>query len=277
MEITKPLFNTLLPAAISAQAEVFDKCLPLIQRTQQALLQDTLGTTAAALVDDATYSRHVQLSHAFAATACVQGFLSALSQLDLVLTATGFGVVSNNSVAPASQQRVAALTDNLRQDLLRHRSRLITELTVIDGWADTPQAGQTLQPSPFYDFNYFTARNHDTTKPLQGWADYQQAAARQWNAATARYGHGLTSPLRHAIAADITTADPLIQAVATDLRDITWADYQHQPLQPLQRIMYNDVEAAIDLFPLYKASSYYQRNHATRFQNTKDSPAYIFK
>lgn len=39
----------------------------------------------------------------------------ALPTLDLVATPNGFGVVSNNNIAPASKERVAALRESLRQ------------------------------------------------------------------------------------------------------------------------------------------------------------------
>lgn len=40
---------------------------------------------------------------------------NALPTLDLVATPNGFGVVSNNNIAPASKERVAALRESLRQ------------------------------------------------------------------------------------------------------------------------------------------------------------------
>jgi hypothetical protein len=44
---------------------------------------------------------------------CLKGYLDAIPMLDLVETETGFGVTSNQNVAPASQQRVAALTKGI--------------------------------------------------------------------------------------------------------------------------------------------------------------------
>ena len=49
------------------------------------------------------------------AVACY-ALVSALPKLDLVFTPNGFGVVSNQTVAPASKERVQALSDALRRE-----------------------------------------------------------------------------------------------------------------------------------------------------------------
>lgn len=43
-----------------------------------------------------------------------EGFRKAIPSLDLILTANGFGIVSDNNVAPASRDRVNALLDGLQ-------------------------------------------------------------------------------------------------------------------------------------------------------------------
>lgn len=46
---------------------------------------------------------------------CYKSMLTALPQLDIVLTRTGFGVVSNSTLAPASRERVDALSKQLAE------------------------------------------------------------------------------------------------------------------------------------------------------------------
>lgn len=49
--------------------------------------------------------------------ACVkEAFSDAVPSLDLVLTPTGFGVVSTTDIAPASKERIQRLVDSLRHD-----------------------------------------------------------------------------------------------------------------------------------------------------------------
>ncbi len=48
---------------------------------------------------------------------CQKAYLDAIPMLDLVETETGFGVTSNTNIAPASQQRVAALAKGIETRL----------------------------------------------------------------------------------------------------------------------------------------------------------------
>lgn len=47
---------------------------------------------------------------------CSRAAYNAMPHLDLVLTPTGFGIVSNQNTAPASKERVGALREQLRMD-----------------------------------------------------------------------------------------------------------------------------------------------------------------
>lgn len=64
---------------------------------------------------------------------------TAIPSLDIVLTPNGFGVVSNQNIAPASKERVERLIASLtqqRDDLL---DSLLTELQGFQGWKETKQ------------------------------------------------------------------------------------------------------------------------------------------
>lgn len=69
----------------------------------------------------------------------LDGFLRAIPFLDLVLTPNGFGVVSNQNVAPASKERVA----NLRAQATIERDmaieQLFRKLHGYQTWCDSPQ------------------------------------------------------------------------------------------------------------------------------------------
>ena len=62
-----------------------------------------------------------------AARRCVaiRAMLRVFRQLDIVLTPTGFGVVSTDNVKPASRERVAALRDELQCNLLSAEDALV--------------------------------------------------------------------------------------------------------------------------------------------------------
>ena len=80
---------------------------------------------------------------------CTEAMRLAIPSLDLVFTPNGFGVVSNNTVAAASKQRVDRLIGSmltLRDEAI---ARLLPELVGASKWLTSPQAdffGSTLFP-----------------------------------------------------------------------------------------------------------------------------------
>lgn len=55
----------------------------------------------------------------------VDAFLHSIPEMDLVLTDAGFGVISNQDVAPASKERIANLTAGLQAKLDEALDRLV--------------------------------------------------------------------------------------------------------------------------------------------------------
>ncbi|MGM9810304.1 MAG: DUF6712 family protein [Paludibacteraceae bacterium] len=76
-------------------------------------------------------------------TACkvlaTDAFLRAVPSLDLVLTPNGFGVVSNNTIAPASKDRVERLLTSLENSRDFAIDQLLHELLAQPEWRTTPQ------------------------------------------------------------------------------------------------------------------------------------------
>ena len=76
-------------------------------------------------------------------TACkvlaTDAFLRAVPSLDLVLTPNGFGIVSNNTIAPASKDRVDRLIGSLETNRDFAIEQLLHELLQSPEWKETPQ------------------------------------------------------------------------------------------------------------------------------------------
>lgn len=68
-----------------------------------------------------------------------RGAYEAIPSMDLILTPTGFGVVSNQNVAPASRDRVEKLRESLRQSADDALYGLVSSLRSTD-WADSERA-----------------------------------------------------------------------------------------------------------------------------------------
>lgn len=110
--ITKDDFEKALPVGTSAHEEVYESVRPAID--------DALRFSDIALLGDAgmevmeSKGGDTLLQDMYKQTVCLSAFLGVLRQLDLVLTPTGFGVVSNDNLTPASKMRVDALEAQLR-------------------------------------------------------------------------------------------------------------------------------------------------------------------
>lgn len=67
-------------------------------------------------------------------------FLSRLHSHDLIMTDNGFGVVSNENIAPASQARVEAMKAELTYQRDYNKHQVIFLMRKFDGWSETEQA-----------------------------------------------------------------------------------------------------------------------------------------
>lgn len=107
MKLTKQDFELALPVGISAHDEVYDAVSPAIATALDNYCSMLLGDVGIKRVTES--EEDSQLKRYFNMLVCIDGFLSVFRQLDLVLTPTGFGIVSNDTISPASKQRVDAL------------------------------------------------------------------------------------------------------------------------------------------------------------------------
>lgn len=108
----------------------------------------------------------------------VDAFLRSIPEMDLVLTDAGFGVISNQDVAPASKERIANLTAGLKAKLDEALDRLVSYLissSTYSEWRGTEQFarlsdGLILTYADFKDvavLNAITVKNYP-----QSWADF---------------------------------------------------------------------------------------------------------
>lgn len=128
LKIDQTAFEAVVPAFTNPDGQVFERMDAFLADAQEAVERLLDGFEPGGKALQGT----VRL-------VCLMAARRAVPQLDLVLTPTGFGVVSNQNTAPASRERVAALLERLRKDESVAADRLQLEL-VKTGWADTTQA-----------------------------------------------------------------------------------------------------------------------------------------
>lgn len=279
MTPTVEQFHRYCPVARDPNNKVWHKCLDTMETASARLQAEVLGPVS---IDG-------DLSEADAATAvhiiCLRGLLDALPQLDVVLTPTGAGVVSNDTLAPASRDRVEALGRQLSREADRHTDTLIEHLrdmvvTLEDGtelaWAATPQAAMAM---PTFLYSGLLLQRY------AGLPDATRADAVRHSTAV----EAATLKLRHLIGDALT--DHLLQlqrrrGAATEMEAVVTTNIrtalglalrENMPAAlAAERRLLQNLEDHLDEFPLYAHSSAYRANHAPAYENQKDAASFFF-
>ncbi len=141
MEITYNDFVAVCPSAMTPETEVFNILKPQFDRKLievRALVTDQIFASLDNIEDNVQheqYERLCNLKQAVIRYVCASVFYEAIPHLDLVLTATGFGVVSNQNVAPASADRVVSLRKQVRRQECAYLDEILDFLRPIVDWS----------------------------------------------------------------------------------------------------------------------------------------------
>ena len=130
---SQELFEQICSSATNSTAEVYDMIAPHLEDTLQSINVELLGTMADKL------DTIPGLEQAVTKLVCLRTYAEQIPELDLVLTPTGFGIVSNQNLAPASADRVKNLLQKVTNAYDDTYDRCL-ELLVGTDWADTSQA-----------------------------------------------------------------------------------------------------------------------------------------
>lgn len=268
--ISKEEFEDILSVATSATMQVYDKCKPAIDYITQSTITDYLGD---AITDDVLNDNPVLLE-TIKRFICYCAFRYVLPQLDLVLTPTGFGVVANNTTSPASKQRVDALDNQLWRCEWRTEGRLLHQLSRIDGWGSQSQASDKLF-YPFYELEELEQRLGRDAESIE-WNTLVEKAyevkQRLYGLISRSQYDDIMTRVR-CYSADNTVYNDAVKQI----KDIIFLRSMNSPAEHDAWFYLMDfIDGNLDTFPIYADSQEYKANHYERYQNTKDSAAFIF-
>lgn len=270
MEITKTEFENFLSVATSSHVEVYEKVEPHFAAAYDECKADVLGDVGASAAED---GQHGQLTKAVKQLVAIHAFLSVFRQLDLVLTPTGFGVVSTQQMVPASKQRVDALVGHLRDSLLRARG-LVTEcLCKVDGWGDSDQARENID-TLFFDFRMLQKMQGPAASHLEWEAAQRLIAEADENLRrkiSSQYMDCLLDEVRHGA---VTVDDYPVISQCRRIINLWIAGDQESVKLKTGRLL-NMLDADLTKYNIYGEFGYPVNHHET-FKNTEDAPAYIF-
>ena len=272
LEITKTDFEKAVPAAQEPSGSIFEVMEDAINNEVANIENQVLGSVGAQAVEAGTDTILVQTVKRLA---CVRAFMSEMRSLDLVLTPTGFGVVSTNDTAPASKMRVDALDGQLRRNERLLLGTLLDRLFRVSGWYQQPQR-QWHVPTLFFciqQLEQFAGINHP--KP-EDW----DSAVPIILAADAYLRKHLGNAYMDELIAQLTghsVSSQNILIVMLCQQYIGACVAQNNALkQETYMRMINRLEADLSLYPTYADGEGYRLNHFKPYENHAEDSAFHF-
>lgn len=273
-EITKEVFERNVPAAKMPERNnsVFERMLGMLQTSYTMMIKTLVSPECEDALD------REELKTLAIRCVCLDAFVRTCRSLDLVLTATGFGIVSTESTAPASRARVEALIEEMAVEELLTVDRMLQLLVKKDGWGRTEQA-QFRIPTLFYRPVYMKMW---ATMPLTS-QNWQLARGRAASAdaflrseISEEYMDELLLKVR---TGTLENADVIVMDKCNHFTGDFVSNYElsmGMPNKKLLRSIMEQVESYAESYPTYVSSRLYAKRHAERFKNRKDDPTFFF-
>lgn len=264
-------------AVARGETPFFDRVLPWLQTAERWLFTQFVGDGYADAFLALDEDEPVRLT-----AACIvahEAMMRAVPSLDLVLTPNGFGIVSNQNVAPASRDRVARLIASLETSRDDCIEQLVAYLFRIDEWYDsTIRRWFTATLFPFIDLaNLCGFTDHR-------WANYLGLRSKAIDVEQ-RIAEEYVSPEELAALREerLVSSDEGFEAsmarrqVIERLRSVIVATLQGNALNvPSLRDIVDFMRKHEDYFPEFRASRTYKLFEPPIFENKKNAHGYFF-
>ena len=272
--ITKEVFERYVPAAKMPErnSSVFNRLQQQFVAAYAMMIRTLVSPRCEAVLDTNDRLKNLAIP-----LVCIDAFVRTCRSLDLVLTATGFGIVSTESTAPASKSRVDALIEELSLQELDLIDEMIQELMAVEGWGQTDQA-QMRVPTFFYRPSQMSLTTlkmtTDNWHRATGLASTASALLR--NEISDEYMDELLLKLR---TASMGNADTIVaqKCVAFMVDFISMYELNGgRANELLLRQVVHQLETYRDSYPTYTSSTLYARRHAERYKNKKEDPTFFF-
>lgn len=289
IDITQEEFERVIHAAAACNKTIYEAVLPYMQKAYETVKCFLLEKGEEQLDKNA---RLLDLTKEYV---CCHGFLLAIRHLDLVITDSGFGVVSNDHVAPASRDRVDALKEAVSMAEARCFIALLQELFTVEGWGEDVRA-KSLVPHLAYDTfamaelcgraitrgnelshsgNEIRGRSLSATMEL---ARFRREVYDAWYTMANSLGFNVLNELRDAMITNSLTEEQEMVAYGLQhslARLVTNKSDENITKAELRNII-NYMDGLVEQFPSYKNDTPYKARHMKRYENRQKSPAFFF-
>ena len=206
---------------------------------------------------------------------CLDAFYTAIPQLDLVLTPTGFGIVNNQNVSPASHDRVESLRTLVQNGAYNALDRVITGLLGNEVWMMTANA-RMLVNSLFITSDQlrdYAGKKEASRSDLFGLRPLiSEAEELIFREISSEYLVHLIKGIREAGLSDdeILLVHELRQAVGF------YINKQLAAFRLKLADVVNVLDADADKYPVYAGSIAYKVKHFEHYRNEKDDTCYFW-
>lgn len=276
LKIDKTVLESYVVTATSKNNDVFEMLQPMMEGVAEDIKENVLGDAGyKAIASDDTLLQLTQR------VICRRTFAENISSLDLVLTATGFGIVSTQDTAPASQARVQALQTQVYKQYLQSLGFLLEYLRKkVPGWGQTAQAEACID-TLFYNFNFMANFCSKKNPTMDDWLNAQAAIRDADMMLRHKISDEEMDELLYKVRTDSVSTDEqeviyiarvFMAAMITESATGNFNPYKKRTIGHLIEVMENN----LDDFAPYKNSQTYKARHFEDYVNTKDSPVFFF-
>ena len=134
-------------ATVEGESSLLVKLTPFLETSEDWAKQHFVPDDLFELIAESSASAETEADNSTVAALFLplkkaivcEAYKNAIPSLDLVLTPNGFGIVSNQNVAPASKERVERLLASLEAERDRNIEQLLLRLPTIEGWEQSEQ------------------------------------------------------------------------------------------------------------------------------------------
>lgn len=203
---------------------------------------------------------------------------NSIPSLDVVLTPNGFGIVSNNNVAPASKDRIDRLISQMAAQRDHFINMLLSDLRQMELWLNSEQCAwfaSSLLQSP----KACVTAVMDRTRDGQQWDQFLQIRSRAVTIEDAIAERWISYPVMEQLRTELMIVNnATVHQVALKVRACVFNELRGNSRNhwDLDRIV-NYIRNNADIFPTWATSDTARLyNNPPVFRNKKDSPGYFF-
>ena len=269
---------TLIPnvvTTVEGETPLYDKVHPWLTVAEQWVNDRFTGS---AVLDAIAADPSTTIWQQAALLIMSEAMRCAIPSLDVVLTPNGFGIVSNQNVAPASKERVERLIESMRAGRDLYADYLLDSLFARGDWQSSAQRAwlcRTLLQSPREaEFGVYgskwTGSRWDAFLELRDRAiSIEDAIAEKW------VSEPLMERLRLALRTPGAPANDV--SLALRVRSCVFTELKGEPRnhRALDRVV-NYVRHQPEVYPEWAESDTAKLWAPPVFRNTKESKGYFF-